>query len=131
MTVNPDSTEKKESNIADEFSKKRRGSNRNHDSFAARGHTRSHRYVRKEKDFDTIVDEFLNAKKPRNDLEGNGARGRSMSPGSRRSPRRQSPGGRRYRSRRDRRRRSEERRNSRKKQRCRDYEGRLAICNTK
>ena len=115
--------DKKDLAVNEEGNKKRRVSHRNIDASTDRGHSRSHRHSRRDKDFDTIVDEFLNPKKPRNESEGNGPQGRSVSPGSRRSPRRQSPGGRKYRSRRERRRRSEERRISRKRQRCRDYDG--------
>ncbi|XP_065058188.1 RNA-binding protein 27-like [Rhopilema esculentum] len=94
------------------------------DNDLERGHVRSHRNWRREKDFESSVDEFLNAKKPKSDWERSGSRGqvgRSISPNTRRSPRRQSPG-RRHRSRRDRRRKSEERRSLRKRARCRDYD---------
>lgn len=131
-------SDKKDDNVSEAGTKKRRASNRHYDS-TDRGRSRYYRQPRQGKDFDTIVDEFLNAKKPRNVAEGSASRGRSVSPGSRRSPRRQSPGGKRYRGRRERRRRSEERRNVRKRQRCRDYDGRflfmfsdngLFICST-
>jgi len=115
--------DKKDSFINEDTNKKKRMSYKNSDASSDRGHTRQHRHSRKDKNFDTIVDEFLNPKKPRSESEGNAILGRSASPGARRSPRRQSPGGgRRYRSRKERRRRSEERRSSRKKQRCRDYD---------
>lgn len=115
--------DKKDLVINEEGNKKRRFSHKSNDSSTDRLHSRSHRHSRKDKDLNTMVDEFLNPKKPKNELEGNVPQVRSVSPGSRRSPRRQSPGGRRYRSRRERRRRSEERRSSRKRQRCRDYDG--------
>ena len=119
--------DKKDLVINEEGNKKRRFSHKNNDTSTDRVYSRSHRHSRKDKDLSTMVDEFLNPKKPKNEVEGNGPQVRSMSPGSRRSPRRQSPGGRRYRSRRDRRRRSEERRSSRKRQRCRDYDGALLL----
>ena len=121
--------EKKDNFVNEDTNKKKRISYRNNDASSDRGHTRQHRHSRRDKNFDTIVDEFLNPKKPRNEAEGNALLGRSVSPGARRSPRRQSPGGgRRYRSRKERRRRSEERRSSRKKQRCRDYDGTYQLC---
>ena len=99
------------------------------DNDLERAHARSRRNWRREKDFESSVDEFLNAKKPKNDWERSGSRGqvgRSISPNTRRSPRRQSPG-RRHRSRRDRRRKSEERRSLRKRARCRDYDGKVFV----
>ena len=121
--------DKKDSFINEDTNKKKRMSYKSSDASSDRGHTRQHRHSRKDKNFDTIVDEFLHPKKPRSESEGNAILGRSASPGARRSPRRQSPGGgRRYRSRKERRRRSEERRSSRKKQRCRDYDGTFLLC---
>lgn len=113
--------------VPDEPSKRRVVDDKTIDSNFFRGHSRYNRHSRREKDFETSVEEFLNAKKPRNDAERSVRLGRSTSPSSRRSPRRTSPSARRYRSRRERRKRSEDRRGSRRRARCRDYDGLLFL----